>query len=218
MAMRYGQRSPYQTGTGFVPGPQGPTGPQGPQGATGATGATGPAGVNTVSIPLELVGNNLSLGLPSSGSGLIISSGKLVTSISQYYGSFDLSVPGVVTGAQVLNCNNKSSNSLNMSATSNAINTVSGCVYEINGWIHHQLNSLSAGTTSGIVICNSSTGAVVLDCTWSLPSPGVPQNPACSCVTGFFSAPGPVDIRIYNAAGSGTVYAKEGDLSIKRIV
>lgn len=181
---------------------------------------------------LEYVGNSICAKLASNGglsvngtfhikvnngSGLEIASNTLNTLESKAYGSFDLNVPGVATSVQVLTVTNKASNSLNISATSNVINTVSGGVYEINGWIHHQLNNVTSGTTTGFTICNSSTGTNVLDCTWQIPSVGSPQNPACSCVTGFFTAPGSVDVRLYNAASIGSSYVKEGDVSIKRI-
>ena len=103
-----------------------------------------------------------------------------------------------------------------MSASSNVINTENLGIYEVNGWMHHQLYGGAVGTKTGLAICDSSVLNILLDCTVNLST--YRNDPMVNCISGFFTAYGPVVVRIYNSVGgSGTAYMKEGDLSIKRI-
>lgn len=191
----YGSRSPFQTGSG--------------SGVKEFVVANGTGTDVTSSGNTYFVGVNV-------GSGLTTLSNNIVTYPSRHYGSFDISNTGNSPDATTLSCVVKSANSFGISVSSNVINTENGAVYEVNGWIHHQLNHGAIGHKTGLAICDATSPfPILLDCTVGLAS--MRTDPMVSCLTGFFAAAGPIVVRIYNSVSGGTTYMKEGDLSIKRI-
>jgi hypothetical protein len=151
------------------------------------------------------------------GKSITESSGILKSISSQFYGTFDLNIPGNSVAGQKLNVTAKlSSNSNGISVNaSSAINTVSGGVYEVNGWILHHVATIAGSTTTGLVVVDLS-GNILLECRWSFPT-SFAFNPVVSNITGFFAANGSCEIYIYNSNANAALYVKEGDLSIKRI-
>lgn len=192
----YGTRSPYQTGSGVGKD-------------VGVSNGTGTS--------VNLNGGTYFVGV-NVGSGLTTVSNNIATYPSRNYGSFELAVSGNSGAGQNLTITNKLANSFGLSASSNVINTENLAIYEINGWLQLQVNTASAGTRTGLVVCDSVTGIELLDCTISLPS-AIPLNPGTYCVSGFFAANGPIVIKVYNGYFSATPpsYSREGDVSIKRI-